>query len=607
MPPQSSVPRHKPPPNTAENTRPKTTTPQPMDDVWPWLASLPSPPAAEPGAAPPPPPRSLQLAASPDGASIVLQTDASTTTAGGEPQLVATFSLAINSAGAASARWTSDGFAASSRVPLRLQLLVQLLNQVLALSPYVPSLGASSVNIAAGDAASEARVDADVVSCAVGAFGGGEADSASAAAFFSLALLLRLFWVCALDAPAEAGYLFFRDLGAGLERALAGCRPALGVFLRCVGPDLEERFMRSLGYMLTKWCLLREMKDTSATASSATKAAPQELPIPRPSRALPTACLSHAGEAHGLWVLKGYAPVLAMPRVTGGASAPITASPHEVPEEPALRYGLVHQQLEAVAQLEYAVRVRGGGRFLAVSVRVDNLRVRVARLAFRKDDGDAEDDVMDGECHFPSRIRLYVGPLLGASYATGPSLGRSTGNPERDVEMTRTVKGTFSAGAAKLACGGGAAPRMKAKVRSSARTRSRSWRWEQEAEGSAGVIEGVLYDAATGTEVSAWRPGVGGGGGAGDPRNGMRRRYGGPGRAFSKMRGLVVAGDELPEEVTWRVGREMEGRTVRWRLGLKVWVSYLPNEVRSRHFETRCVEWAHEVELPLVPIDGDES
>ncbi|CAL4923270.1 unnamed protein product [Urochloa decumbens] len=579
-----------------------------MDDVWPWLASLPPPPAGEPDA---PPPWSLHLAASPDGTSIVLQADAAAATAdsdgGGEPALLVAFSLAINGAGAPSAMWTSDGFAASSPVPLRLQLLVQLLNEVLALSPYVPSLGTSAVDIVAGDAASETeiRVDAHVVSCAVGAAGGDDDASASSAAFFSLALLLRLFWLCALDGPAEAGYLFFRDLGAGLERALVLCRPALAAFLRCVGPDLEERFMRSLGYMLAKWCLLREMQATSAAAASsaAAKAAPQ---LPRPRRgAFPDACLSHAGEAHGHWVLKGYAPVLAMARVTcaPASSSPITASPHEAPEEPALRYGLVHQQLEAVAQLEYAVRVRGGGRFLAVSVRVDNVRVRVVRLAFQKDNDAEDDDVMDGECHFPSRIRLWVGPRFGTSYATGPSLGRSTGNPERDVEMTRTVKGTFSAGAAKLACGGGAAPRVKAKMRSSARTRSRSWRWEQEVEGGAGVFEGVLYDPVTGTEVSAWRPGVGGG----DPRNGMRRRYGGPGRAFSKMRGLVVAGDELPEEMTWRVGREMEGRTLRWRFGLQAWVSYLPNEVRSRHFETRWVEWAHEVELPLVPINGDES
>ncbi|KAF8698834.1 hypothetical protein HU200_035093 [Digitaria exilis] len=444
-------------------------------------------------------------------------------------------------------------------------------------------------------------VDVEVLYAAVAA-AGTDASPSGAAAFFSLALLLRIFWLCALDAPADAGYLFFRDLGAAIERALGESQPALAVFLRFVGPDVEERLMRSLGYMLAKWCLLREMQ-----------AAPQEVPPRR--RAFPAACVSYATEAHGLLVLRGYAPVLAMARVTGAAAAAastsIAASPHEAPEESALRYGLAHQQLEAVAQLEYTVRARGDRRFLAVSVRVDNLRVRVARLSFRKDDdadadaGDGDDVAMDGERHFPSRIRLWVGPRLGASYATGPSLGRSTGNPERDVETTRTVKGAFFA--TKL----GAAPGMKAKARSSARTRSRSWRWEQEAEGSAGVFEGVLCDPVSGTEVSAWRPGVGGGGGGGggtsDPRNGMRRRYGGHGRAFSEMRGLVVAGDELPEEVTWRVGREEKGRTLRWRIGLKVWVSYMPNEVRTRHFETRCVEWAHEVELPLIAINGDES
>jgi hypothetical protein len=298
-----------------------------------------------------------------------------------------------------------------------------------------------------------------------------------------------------------------------------------------------------------------------------------------------------------------------MPRVAGAVSTPITALPHELPEEPALRYGLVHQQLEVVAQLEYAVSVRDK-RFISVGVRVDNIRARVVRLGYRKNGADAEgdvdddDDVMDGERHFPSRIRLWVGPRFGSSYATGPSLGRSTGNPERDVEMTRTVKGAFSGTAAKLAGSNAGHPRVKAKMHTSARTRNRSWRWEQEAEGSAGVFEGVLCDPVTGTEVSAWRIG---GNGEADPRNGMRRRYGGPGRAFSKMRGLVVAGDELPEEVTWRVGREAEGRKLRWRVGLKAWVSYLPNEVRSRHFETRCVEWAHEVELPLVAANGDES
>uniref|UniRef100_A0ACD5XPU0 Uncharacterized protein n=1 Tax=Avena sativa TaxID=4498 RepID=A0ACD5XPU0_AVESA len=544
-----------------------------MDEVWPWLASLPPP-------GPDMPPRSsFPLSASHDGGSIVLQADCTSTSGSGgstAESVVIGFSLAVHSANdddVAHALWTSETFSATSLAAPRLQLMAQLLDEVIALAPSIASL---SLGRNLGPDASESRLDAVIE--ATGTDG-------SAAAFFSLALLLRLFWLCALEAPADFGYLFFQALGAEIERALGNCTRALGVFLLAVGPDVEERFMRSLGYMLAKWCLLREMQAPSAASPD-------------------VACLSYASEVHGLWVLKGYAPVLAMPRVAGARAAPITASPQELPEEPALRYGLVHQQLEAVVHLEYAVSVRDK-RFISVGVRVDNIRVRVVRLGYRKNN-DADDDVMDGERHFPSRIRLWVGPRFGSSYATGPSLGRSTGNPEREVEMTRTVKGSFS-GATKLANSNGG-PRVKAKMRTSARARNRSWRWEQEAEGSAGVFEGVLCDPVTGTEVSAWHAGANGGAAEADPSNSMRRRYGGPGRAFSKMRGLVVASDELPEEVTWRVGREAEGRTMRWRVGLRGWVSYLPNEVRSRHFETRCVEWAHEVDLPLVAAaNGEES
>jgi hypothetical protein len=60
-------------------------------------------------------------------------------------------------------------------------------------------------------------------------------------------------------------------------------------------------------------------------------------------------------------------------------------------------------------------------RFVTVSVRVDNVRVRVARLTFRSNDGgdkdgeeaEEDDDIMDGESHFPSHIRLWVGLRFG--------------------------------------------------------------------------------------------------------------------------------------------------------------------------------------------------
>ncbi|KAJ6409524.1 hypothetical protein OIU84_009093 [Salix udensis] len=89
----------------------------------------------------------------------------------------------------------------------------------------------------------------------------------------------------------------------------------------------------------------------------------------------------------------------------------------------------------------------------------------------------------------------------------------------------------------------------------------------------------------TGQEVATVRKPVGdgnGGGGVGG-RNGRS------------------SGDEYGEEVEWRLGKEMEGSVLKWRLGGQVWVSYWPSEVKSSHFETRCVEWCDEVDLPLIP------
>ncbi|WOK92322.1 hypothetical protein Cni_G01013 [Canna indica] len=514
-----------------------------MDDVWSWLASLPDPSEW------PPTPPFLALASAADGKSICLSADR---TAGSDAEALLTFSVTLHGfhpANPSRTIWLSDPVLPSSP---HLPLLLQLLRESISMSPSPFPLPAE-------------LLDEEPVSVAIG-------DDEQTAAFLSLALLLRLFWLCAIEAPADAGFLFFRALDAPLEQAL-GCRLALRRVLLALGSDVEEQFMRSLGYMLSKWCILRELQGTAAK---------RILP--------PSCCPSYSAERHGLWILKGFAPVPAMARSGAHGSA---GGLNLEAKDSVLRYALAHQQLEAVVQLEYTVCMRDP-RFIRVSVRVDNIRLHVVRLWFgrRKDvddgveAGSEEDDIVEAERHFPSRARVWVGPALGSSYAAGPSLGRSSGNPEREVEATRTVKGRF---------GGGKATGVKAAARTATRARGRSWRWEQEAEGSAGVFEGVLCDGATGAEVAAWKPA-----GGGDPRGGMRRRYSGWGRAFSKAGGVVVAGDELPEAVEWRVGREMEGRVLRWRVGGRVWVSYFANEVKTGYFETRSVEWREEVDLALV-------
>jgi hypothetical protein len=138
---------------------------------------------------------------------------------------------------------------------------------------------------------------------------------------------------------------------------------------------------------------------------------------------------------------------------------------------------------------------------------------------------------------------------------------------------------------------------VKATARTSTTTRTKNWRWEQDAEGNAAVFDAVLHDNVTGLEVATWKPVTGGGKRGHDFQN----RYIGSSRPFTKTGGLVFAGDEYGEGVGWRLSKEMEGSVLKWRIGGEVWVSYFPSDVKSSYFETRCVQWCDEVDLPLIP------
>jgi hypothetical protein len=172
------------------------------------------------------------------------------------------------------------------------------------------------------------------------------------------------------------------------------------------------------------------------------------------------------------------------------------------------------------------------------------------------------------------------------------SLGRSTNNEEKEVEVQKTVKGSFRKSKA---------PRVKATARTSTRTRTRTrtrnWRWEQDTEGNAAIFDAIFCDNGTGLEVATWKSVTSGGKLGHDFEN----RYIGSSRPLTKTGGLVFAGDEYGEGVGWRLSKEMEGSVLKWRIGGQVWVSNFPNEVKSSYFETRCMEWCDEVDLPLIP------
>ncbi|XP_043713849.1 uncharacterized protein LOC122662317 [Telopea speciosissima] len=532
-------------------------------DMWSWICELPnSDEWAESDS-----PLVFQLAIEEDAKhntqkSILLKAER---TSGSNTETLVTFSVCLEgfyypSHNPHKTLWVSDPCPLSADKPF-LPLLLQLLQDIIARAPFTYDNTCPRSQLQ--------KLKPEPVSWILDSH-----SPESFSTFFNLIFLCRLFWLCISDAPAEAGYLYMESLLGPNLSVLSTSKHVLRTFLTSIGVDGELCFMRTLGYMLAKWLILKG----AAVVGKSQSLTKNNLRLG----------FSYATESHGFWSLKGYAPVLSMTRIGGSDHDQSPQYPVLEAKDFVLTYALAHQQLEALIQLEYTAEFHEG--FIQVTARVDNLRFHVSKLGFgTNDNGD-----YDEERHFPSKIRVWVGPEIGATYVAGLSLGRSTDNPEREVETQKVVKGNF--GKSKSS----SLPRLKATARTSTRKTMKNWRWEQDAEGNAAVFEAVLYDNTSGDEVVTWKPGMVGG----DlkTKNGsFRKRYSGASRAFNKTGNVVFARDQHGEEVVWRLSKDMEGSVLKWRIGGKVWLSYWPCNVQSSHIETRCVDWCDEVDLPLIP------
>ncbi|KAF9600235.1 hypothetical protein IFM89_005059 [Coptis chinensis] len=513
-------------------------------DIWSWISDLPN------SADWPESNSQLTYQLTPsqhDEKSILLKAER---TSGSNTETLVTFSILLhgfNFNSPCKTLWVSDTCPLSSTKPF-LPLLMQLLQEIISRAPNTHDSICPRSQLQ--------KLKPEPICWIVDSH-----SPESFSHFFNLIFLCRLFWLCVCDSHFEVGQLYFSTLLAQNFNLLS-CRHVVRNFLISIGVDAELCFMRTLGYMLAKCCMLRDMG--------------VGLQLLTPT--LLSNGFSYAMESFGLWILKGYAPILSMTQTRSNALDKYRALEAK---ESVLRYALAHQQLETVIQLEYSVSFCES--FIQVNARVDNLRVHVVKLGFNKnEDGEYVD-----ETYFPSRIQIWIGPEVGSTYVGGLSLSRSTENPEKEVETQKIVRGSF--GKLKV-------PLIKATAMTSAKRRSRNWKWEQDAEGNAVVFEAILHDDASGMEVATWKPMDGG-----NPKSGLRKRYSGGSRVFNKSGGLVLAGDEYGDWVSWRMSKEMEGSVLKWRLGGKVWLSYWPNDVKSNHFETRCVDWCDEVDLPLIP------
>lgn len=304
-----------------------------MLDVWSWICELPDSASSHS-------PSVLELASSTpghDGTSQSIQLQASRNIVGPSSEGAAiTFSLHLH--GFESQQklppgpiWVSEMCPLSSDKPF-LPLLLQLLRETVSRSP-------TAQDSACRPRSKHGDLRAEPVAWMMDSHA-----PESLSGFFNLVFLMRLFWLCCFDAPGEVGSFYFHSLLApSIEAVEWNHSPVLPKFLASVGVDAESCFIRTLGYMLAKWLILMEV---GSGAGLKTLAAP-------------TQCdgglvLSYATEAHGLWILKGYAPIQAMKVVHSNnllRNFPLTEAKDSV-----LKYVLAHQQLEAVIQMGYSVK-----------------------------------------------------------------------------------------------------------------------------------------------------------------------------------------------------------------------------------------------------------
>ncbi|XP_050223379.1 uncharacterized protein LOC126673325 [Mercurialis annua] len=529
-------------------------------DIWSWICALPD--LAE--WAESESPRVFELASSvrDDSSthrSIHLRAERS---AGSNSDVLVTFALCLQGFhhyNAPETIWVSDKCPLNSEKPF-LPLLLQLLQEIITRSPMAAQASTCPRS-------QLQKLKPEPISWIIDSH-----SPESFSSFFNLVFIMRLFWLCVFDAPSEVGSMYFESmLGPNLEILKCEQAQVLKTFLVTVGVDAELYFMRTLGYMLTKWIMLREvgvgLHVLAPTSGQQVK-------------------FSYAMETHGFWVLKGYAPILAMDSSNSSRNKSKFLTVEA--RDSVLKYALAHQQLEAVLQLEYSVSFYEG--YIRVIAHVDNLRFHVAKLGLKK----SESAEYSEERHFVSRAKIWAGPEVGATYVAGLSLGRSTENGEREMEVNKVVKGSHESSTSS---------KVKTRARMVTRTKMKNWRWDQDAEGNCVIFDAVLHNSTNGKEAATWKTKINDNNSDGGDSKGIgnENKYDEPNRPFTKTRGLVFAGDDYGEGVEWRLSKEMEGSVLKWRIGGQVWVTYWPSEVQSSYFETRCVQWCDEVDLPLIP------
>ncbi|KAL2227373.1 uncharacterized protein LOC105160840 [Sesamum indicum] len=371
---------------------------------------------------------------------------------------------------------------------------------------------------------------------------------------FNFSFLSLTFIICIYEAPTD-----LRGSCLNTLRDNFACRKSRGVsrlLMRVLGSNIEEQWMRSINLAITNW--ITEI-DRAANNVALRRLSP---------------LFSYSLSTFGLWKVQLYCPVMAMnvDKCSGGS-----------PDD-RLLFSLNYHQLEGVIQLNYRVAVQE--KWIEVMVNTDNIRCDVVKLL--TDTLLQERGAGTSEKHFPSRISLQITPATLQANVISISVSKSSENPPREIGLEKGVEASFQPpNAVGLHFSAG----------ETVTTSLKPWKFEQSVYGNTAILNWFLHDSVDGREVFSSKPSKFA---MLHPKAWFKNRYSSAQRPFTRQGGVIFAGDEYGERVSWKVDKGCMGRSMEWEIKGWIWLTYWPNKHRTFYTESRRLEFREVVCLTLV-------
>ncbi|KAL8539321.1 hypothetical protein ACS0TY_001081 [Phlomoides rotata] len=368
---------------------------------------------------------------------------------------------------------------------------------------------------------------------------------------FNFSFLTLSFIVCIYEAPADlrASCLnTFKD-----QLACPNSRGVSKVLMRLLGSNMEEQWMRSINLAITNWI--------------------SELQAMTTSLKTPSSLFSYSLSLLGLWKVQLYCPVIAMNVEKSSGNSP----------DDHLMFSLNFHQLEGVIQLNYRVTVLE--KWIEIKINTDNIRCDVVKLLTNT--LMTQRGAGSSEKHFPSRIALQITPTM-QSNVISISVSKSSDNASIGIGTENGMEVSFEP---STALG------LHFSTGDSISTSMRPWKFEQSVYGYTANLNWFLHDSEDGREVFSSKPSKMS---LLHPRAWFKNRYSSANRPFTRQGGVVFAGDEYGENVSWKMDKGCMGRSMEWEIKGWIWLTYWPNKHKTFYSETRRLEFKEVVHLNLV-------